>query len=314
MTTDSQQRKSAKDKFNLDSTYFIAFEMAHEALTRGLTNASNLNITQYRVLAKLIQSNKPINQGKLGTILDMKPNMLTQAVDALVKEGFIRREVGENDGRTRMLSATKEGHEHVKQVNESIIESLYSHFPTENPAYRTILEAAVAAAAQIEPPLNTAAAKRFPATRSLVSIELVRVETERTLREVTGASFNECRIVQRLGETDKPERIGTLAESLHISAVNTARAVDRLVQRGWVRRLKSPWNKKAIYVGLTEEGIYESFLISATVNELAATKLWANLTAEQRSAIEQVGHVVVAELDAQRQAKEQAEIDLLQEI
>ena len=304
----------SKDRFNLDSTYFIAFEMAHEALIRGLNNASDLNVTQYRVLTKLLKAGKPFNQGKLGTILGMKANVVTQAIDALEAHNYVLREVGAKDGRTRMLSITPEGEAHVAEVNDAIIKSLYAYFPTENPTYRTILEAAVSAAAQIEPPLNATLAKRFPATRSLVSIELVRAETERTLREATGASINECRIVQRLGETDHPERIGALAEALHISPVNAARAVDRLVQRGWVKRLKSPKDKKAVYATLTEEGIYEGFLISATVNELAANKLWKNLTPEQRSAIEQVGHVVVADLDAQRQAKEQAEIDLLQEI
>ena len=139
-------------------------------------------------------------------------------------------------------------------------------------------------------------------------------ETERTLRDATGASLNECRIVQRLGETDHPERVGTLAEQLMMSPVNAARAVDRLVSRGWAKRLKSPHDKKAVYVALTDEGVYQGFLISATVNELAATKLWVRLTPEQRDAIERVGHVVVADLNAQRQAKEQAAYDLLQEI
>ena len=139
-------------------------------------------------------------------------------------------------------------------------------------------------------------------------------ETERTLRDATGASLNECRIVQRLGETDHPERVGTLAEQLMMSPVNAARAVDRLVGRGWAKRLKSPHDKKAVYVALTDEGVYQGFLISATVNELAATKLWVRLTPEQRDAIERVGHVVVADLNAQRQAKEQAAYDLLQEI
>ena len=139
-------------------------------------------------------------------------------------------------------------------------------------------------------------------------------ETERTLRDATGASLNECRIVQRLGETDHPERVGTLAEQLMMSPVNAARAVDRLVGRGWAKRLKSPHDKKAVYVALTDEGVYQGFLISATVNELAATKLWVRLTPEQRDAIERVGHVVVADLNAQRQAKEQAAYDLLREI
>ena len=99
-----------------------------------------------------------------------------------------------------------------------------------------------------------------------------------------------------------------------MSPVNAARAVDRLVGRGWAKRLKSPHDKKAVYVALTDEGVYQGFLISATVNELAATKLWVRLTPEQRDAIERVGHVVVADLNAQRQAKEQAAYDLLREM
>ena len=99
-----------------------------------------------------------------------------------------------------------------------------------------------------------------------------------------------------------------------MSPVNAARAVERLVGRGWAKRLKSPHDKKAVYVALTDEGVYQGFLISATVNELAATKLWVRLTPEQRDAIERVGHVVVADLNAQRQAKEQAAYDLLREI
>lgn len=304
----------AKDRFNLDSTYFVAFEMAHEALRRGLAAASDLNITQYRVLTKLAQARKPVNQGDLGKLLGMKPNVVTQALDVLAGRGLVTREAGEADGRTRFLAVTEAGEAHVAAVNESLVTSLYTTFPTENPTYRTILEAAVSAAAQIEPPLNPKEANRFPATRSLVSIELIRAETERTLREATGASFNECRIVQRLGETDRPERVGALAAALHLSPVNAARACERLVQRGWARRLKSPTDKKAVYVALTDEGVYQGFLISATVNELAATKLWANLTAGQREAIEKVGHVVVADLEAQRKEKEQAAFDLLQEV
>ena len=313
------------NKFNLDSTYFVAFEMAHEALRRGLEQASDLNITQYRILTKLMQASAPVSQGELGKILGMKPNVVTQAVDALVAHGYATREAGTTDGRTRFLAVTDDGAEHVAAVNQSLVESLYATFPTQDPTYRTILEAAVAAAAHIEPPLHAGRAQRFPATRSLVSIELIRAETERTLQVLDYAvlvvsgtdgvqSHTECRIVQRLGETDHPERVGTLAEQLMMSPVNAARAVDRLVGRGWAKRLKSPHDKKAVYVALTDEGVYQGFLISATVNELAATKLWVRLTPEQRDAIERVGHVVVADLNAQRQAKEQAASDLLQEI
>ena len=32
----------AKDKFNLDSTYFVAFEMAHETLRQGLADRKSV--------------------------------------------------------------------------------------------------------------------------------------------------------------------------------------------------------------------------------------------------------------------------------
>lgn len=104
------------NKFNLDSTYFVAFEMAHEALRRGLEQASDLNITQYRILTKLMQASAPVSQGELGKILGMKPNVVTQAVDALVAHGYATREAGTTDGRTRFLAVTDDGAEAVGTV------------------------------------------------------------------------------------------------------------------------------------------------------------------------------------------------------
>lgn len=234
--------------FSLDSTYFVAFEMAHEALRRGLAAASRLNATQYRVLTKLLQATKPLRQSDLGAVLNMKANVITQAVDTLEREGLATRTTGDTDGRTRYVQVTEAGRNHVAAANVSLVESLYANFPTENPTYRTILEAAVAAGAEIEPPLDTARAQKFPASRALVSVELIRQETERVLKEATGASFNECRIVQRLAETDRPERVGALAEALMMSPVNAARATERLVQRGWAQRLKSPHDLSLIHI------------------------------------------------------------------
>jgi len=156
------------NKFNLDSTYFVAFEMAHEALRRGLEQASDLNITQYRILTKLMQASAPVSQGELGKILGMKPNVVTQAVDALVAHGYATREAGTTDGRTRFLAVTDDGAEHVAAVNQSLVESLYATFPTQDPTYRTILEAAVAAAAHIEPTLG-ALSVSLPRARSYPS-------------------------------------------------------------------------------------------------------------------------------------------------
>ena len=98
-----------------------------------------------------------------------------------------------------------------------------------------------------------------------------------------------------------------------MSRVNATRAVNALVERRWARKLKSPLDKKAVYIALTDEGRMQGTLIDATVNELAATRLWKNLDPEQKDAIERVGHIVIAEQSAMRKAQEQADLELLQE-
>lgn len=301
-------------KFDLDSTYFTAFEMSHRALKGGLKAASNLSISQYRLLAKLVQTLKKVNQGDLGDILGLKPNAMAQIVSALEQRGFVSRSVGRNDARQRYISATAAGRHHVADVNASLVRSLYTSFPTQNAAYATILEAAISAASQIEPPLNPRRAQRYPATRSLLSIDLIRSQTNTVLRQKTKASFDECRIVQRLYEVKNPQRVGVIADELLMTSAKVTRAVSSLVEKGWVRKMRSPLDKKAVFITLTEAGVEQGKLINQTVNHLAETYLWKHLNPQQKDAIEQVGHVVIAEMNAKRQLQEQANLELLQEI
>ena len=81
-----------KENLSLDSAYFVAFEMTHDALKRGLRAASELNITQYRMLVKLAAAGGSIAQGELSRMLDLRPNVVTQAANALESAGFAKRE------------------------------------------------------------------------------------------------------------------------------------------------------------------------------------------------------------------------------
>ena len=75
-----------------DSTFFVAFKLTHEALDAALKKASELNITQYRVLVKLAAAEpEPIGQKNLGIILDLKPNVITHAVNTLEDACFVER-------------------------------------------------------------------------------------------------------------------------------------------------------------------------------------------------------------------------------
>ena len=49
-------------------------------------------------------------------------------------------------------------------------------------------------------------------------------------------------------------RMSELAEALRVDASTATRAVDRLAQRGWVTRERSPDDARVVQVALTEEG------------------------------------------------------------
>lgn len=293
---------------SLDSSYFIVFEMAHGALKDGLAAASPLSITAYRILAKLLQADHPVNQGEFGQLLRLKANVVTQSMDSLTHHGFALRTAGAQDARTRFIAATDAGRAHVAEVNQSLITALYAAFPTENPMYRTILEAAIVAGSAIEPPLNPESAPAFPATRALTALELMRQTMADTLKTACGASFTECRIIQRAAELGRPVRVGSLAEQLAMASINVTRSVERLRQRGWVRKLRSPQDRKAVYFELTDEGRYQAMVVSETANHLGSTYLWANLSSEQRRCIAEVGHIVVADILALKEAQSEAEL------
>lgn len=299
----------------LDSTFFVAFDLTHRALKCGLAAASGLNVTQYRMLVKLLAAQpRGVAQTELGRLLDLKPNVVTQALNALVAAGFAERRGSERDARVRTARITGEGATHVAAVNASIVERLYALFPTEDADHRAILEAAIAAGASIDPPLSGDASGRNAASRALVSLELVKRGMEDALRATCGASLSECRVLQRLGEVDEPLRVRDIAAQLQMTAVAVARAVDRLAERGWVVRLASPSDRKAVFAAATSQGRRQQKIIARTIELLARTQLWNRLDDEQRRALSRTWRVVIADVQARKEAERKAALGLLQPI
>lgn len=298
----------------LDSTFFVAFDLTHRALKSGLAQASPLNVTQYRMLVKLLAAQpNGVAQSNLGKALDLKPNVVTQAMNTLVAAGFAdRRHDANNDGRMRSAHITNAGVEHVARVNASIVERLYALFPTEDAAYRSILEASIAAGASIDAPLSDDIAESYAASRALVSLELVKRAMEGALHTTCGASLGECRVLQRLGEVNEPLRIGDIASQLQMTAVAVARAADHLAERGWVRRLASPNDRKAVFIAATDQGVRQQKVIERTINLLARTQLWSQLNNEQRRALARTWRVVIADVQAHKEVERKAALDLLQ--
>lgn len=85
-----------------DSTFFVAFKLTHEALDAALKKASELNITQYRVLVKLLTAGTAgLPQKDVSALLDLKPNVVTQAINTLEERGLALRANGATDKRFR---------------------------------------------------------------------------------------------------------------------------------------------------------------------------------------------------------------------
>ncbi|MEG0071438.1 MAG: MarR family transcriptional regulator [Raoultibacter sp.] len=303
----------AAENASLDSTYFVAFEMLHGVLKAGLKTASTLNITQYRALVKLLGLGPDsIRQNKLGFLLGLPANGVTQVVDTLEAAGFVQRRIGTSDARERFVRITKKGITHVGHANAAIVAQLYAAFPTQNETYRHILEASIVAGAAIDPAVSPMIQQRYPASRTLVSFELFRQVIEKNLRQATGASYNECRILQRLGEVDFPLRSVDLSTQLMLPAVTITRATDRLEARGWAQRLSSPRDRKAIFVASTDAGRIQQATITATISDIAQEYLWNNLSPEHREAIAQVGSVVMADMRAKKEVERLEALDHLQ--
>ena len=303
-----------KENLSLDSAYFVAFEMTHDALKRGLKAASELNITQYRMLVKLAAAGAPIAQSELSGMLGLRPNVVTQAVNALEEARFAKREVGTGDGRARRVEATEAGIAHVGVANESIVAQLYALFPTEDAAWRAILETSITAGSFIDPPISERETACYPASRALASLERFRSAIEAGLRDACGASYNECRVMQRLAETGRPMRIGDIAAQLQLSPVNVARAADRLAARSWVRRMGAAHDRKAVFVEVTEAGAKQQRVIARTVDDLGRKLLWKHLKRPQRDAIRAVTDTVIEGLRERERRKDLAVAENLRPI
>lgn len=305
---------STPEDLTLDSTYLVAFDMTHRALKSGLKAASPLNITQYRILVKLLL-NEPdgLSQRLLGQQLSLKANVITQAVDVLEQHHFALRLRG-SSGRVHTVRATEEGENHVSVVNASIVEQLYTLFPTQDAHNRAILEASILAGASLDSPATPDVEGLYPATRALVSLELVQQATEEALLETCGAPINECRVLQRLGEVGEPLRISDIARQLQMSAVSVARAVNKLVERGWAQRLASPLDRKAVFVDATKSGKVMQDVIDTTLNDLAQRTLWSHLNPQQQRAIAQTWHVVIANIQSRAETERKAALSLLKPI
>lgn len=84
----------------------------HQLLTEridGLLRPLDLTFARYEVLRLLAFSRRPMPMTRLGSLLQVHPASVTNAVDRLETQGFVVRERSEQDGRVILADITEDG-------------------------------------------------------------------------------------------------------------------------------------------------------------------------------------------------------------
>ena len=151
-----------------------------------------------------------MSQRRLKDALRLAANVITISVSVLEEHGYVTRQSGK-DAPDALHQHHPAGISHIDDVNKAVVRTLYEDFPTRNDTFRTILEAAIAAGTQIDPPSIHRRPSATPRARALVAIEFIQQETERALKATCRASLRRVPRHQLLGEKKAPVRVGAIA-------------------------------------------------------------------------------------------------------
>lgn len=279
----------------LDSWYFTILELLCDEMRLVLAE-DNMNITQYRVLLSLYEAPQERNRvSDVAHKLQLEPNVVTQAANALEVMGLVQRSSEDGDRRARILSVTDTGVLRIRKADAALSEHLYSLLnPMPEEMFRLVQESIITIGAGFEGAFSPIVQRT-----SVVSLYLgALTEAERhfteALRLSTGASFNECRVLQRLHEASGTMRIMDLARTLALPSHRITRIADRLEARGLIRRVSDTGNSRAVLLEVTVAGRLVQETIMQTIVATAKRHFWSQLDARHQDAVQRGGAVVLA--------------------
>jgi DNA-binding MarR family transcriptional regulator len=103
--------KTAEDVSALEvgQLFFEQHHLVHRIVDQAMC-AAGLSLTRAKVLTRLHDAG-PMNQATLAGLLRYAPRSVTDAVDALERDGLVTRTEDKNDRRARVVTLTDAGHE-----------------------------------------------------------------------------------------------------------------------------------------------------------------------------------------------------------
>ncbi|MGP1601158.1 helix-turn-helix domain-containing protein [Treponema sp.] len=288
-----------EERFVLDSAYLVVFERIREQLEAVLRAKGGMNLTQFRLFLKAADGEENSLLLDMGQKLHLKANVVTQAADVLEQQGVAIRVISDKDARAKSIQITPHGRKEIKRINGKLRDSLYAAFnPTRDILYDEMLEASIEGAAMIEESLSPSFKQSHRASAAMITYCLIEQSIIDHLKLVTGASFSECRILQRLAETGEPMRSVDLANQLVLPPTTIMRSTIRLERRGWLQRLASSANLQAVFVNVTKTGGKKQILIQKTIDEWAEQIFWKRLEPKYREQIIRVGDIFAQNMQA----------------
>lgn len=261
-----------------DSVNFVVLDERYSLLERVLVENS-LSLTKYCVLLKCIelQGHKvPIKD--IATMLGLKPSIVTQAINDLEQRTLVERIASAADARAKHVVIAPDGVSLVDRVDCDLYAAMRELFnPEGSSENKSFLERGLRVGGKIGDIWSKPLIETYPSSTNLTAISLFRRGVEQELKDETGCSLSECRVLQRLYEAGEPLRIGDLAEQMRLSPTVATRAGASLERKGLVHRLSSPDDKKAVYLEATEEGRRTQEVIAELLDVIGRERYWGRL-------------------------------------
>ncbi len=102
---------------------------------------------------------------------------------------------------------------------------------------------------EVELPLSRRAIVNLLYTENWV---MDKINIELKAYDISLPQFNVLRILQ--GQKDKPANLSTIQERMVSKMSNTTRLVDKLIRKGYVKRIICKSNRRKVEISITEEG------------------------------------------------------------
>jgi DNA-binding MarR family transcriptional regulator len=122
-------------------------------------------------------------------------------------------------------------------------------------------------------------------------------ELERDLQDEAGFPYGYYEILVMLSESpDRSRRMSDLADATQSSPSRLSHAVDRLEQRGWVRRERCPTDRRGSLAVLTAEGFAALEAAAPAQVESVRRHLFDQLSTEQLRQLREISDVLLEHL------------------